>query len=1366
MSGVVKFVKKTVKSVVKGITKIVKGVVKGIVDVVSGVINFITQPFLGLLGGMPSMPDAASEAARQQGVTVTTQGSNVNIPVVYGYRQVGGAITFAETGSDNNKYLWVAYALSEGPVEGLREISIDDNPLPADIIPKLNNGQTVTVTSGKYKDRVQLQFSHGIFNATPSSSNIGSYSILKDAPSWKSSMVYNGVAVLFARYEWKKIETNEDAENNPFTGQIPAIKVGLLGRKLHSLTDGSTPENYSYDSSSNTTKYSYNPADVLLDYLRNPRYGKGLTNDDIDWDSFRTAANKCAQTVTYINGITGPIMTCNYVLDTGMTLFANVKTLLMGFRAYLPYSQGKYKLRIEDAGNATDITSGVATIVATFDEDNIQGPVTYSAVERTSKYNQVQINYVDPDKKFTVESVIYPETDSERQTYIDKDGGRVNKLEATFPTITNYAIAKDYARLLFNKSRYQESVTFTASSQALELEVGDNIYIQSKMLDFGTTPFRVVTMRINNDMTVDLGCVRNEDSLYPHTRVGEEDIVLPPYIPRGATIYYPAELGGYSVGLIPPSNAEVPIIFNPPRPYAIDPETTDSAGLQETIKVYGDYFYNGATVTFIGNDGTEYAASDVDFIGGSELYVNINASMSEANNPYDVKVTNPVAYGSLSGTLPDALLIDVSGASGNPDPGEPEIDPPEVEPPEDPTITPDPTDPPPVGPPPTNPPPVEPEPVITFDDFFEIDKVEYTVDGDLVYAELTGSQPDRADYKELIVYYKRYIASETVYQQTTVTTKPGANQPLTFRLGPLIKGRVNYQVKLRIKYTTGELSTYINTVYLDTSGAVVTTDPQDYPQIAETGWPSDPGEATKFRDTDFNTITAQTLLTGGNPKDPKEIQFTVKEDTFNNPANYDVTGIAYYVKASAASKWTRYERAFATPYVPGTDQTFTLDVFGSPAYPSIPSNAQQEYDIIFRFVHKDGTESTRQWRYETVKTEYGPFGTYNFNPLYGELAKKEKATDFNIEIVDPSAPSAASSMTVNLHAIETRKINNQNAIAFFINPPDASVQADWRGIRLRYRKVVPGTDPDFETYESTSTQLNVNGRHYLPLEIDYDDVYEWVITPMYSNAGARTDSTESLFGVGYIHNKQARDDYPSTGNWLESYNFKDMKTTQALKTIDEAFPAPANPLVDIVGWTVTRSGQSQAKEYYSLTFNHHAITNFSQLNIYRRSNLYGRVRDDNGVFFGYGRWEKVEITSVESSPDNTTVFLRPPLHEQEYDPYYVIGGTRGLFRNFALESINGYGAGDSDEFLIVVETTSGEANVGWFLPGANGLPGTTDILQGQRAREVTLSEYNNFNSVLEKNLNQAITRIAIADVKYNYRSSYANIVETTTPPIE
>jgi hypothetical protein len=1356
MSNVVKSIGKAIKGVVKGVVKVVTGVVKAVVDVVSSVVNFITQPFLGLLGGMPDMPSAEQESARQQGVLVTQQGSNVNIPVVYGYRQVGGTITFAETGADNNRYLWVAYALSEGPIEGLKELFIDDNQLPADIIPLLNNGQTVTINKGKYKDRVQLQFAHGIYNTTPSNSNIGTWSILQDAPSWKSTMAYNGVAVLFARYEWKKIETQEDADNNPFSGSIPAIKASILGRKVASLTIAS-PDSYTYVNA--PTRFSFNPAEILLDYLRNPRYGKGLTNDDIDWDSWKTAAAKCNQNVEYVSGKTGSILTCHYVLDTAQTIFANTKTLLAGFRGYMPFSQGKYKLRIEDAGDPTDITSGVATIVATFTEDNIQGPITYSAIERTSKYNQVSVSYVDPDKKWSVQSVIYPETDAERQVYIAKDGGRVNKLDVAFPTITNYAIAKDMARLLFNKSRYQESVTFTASSQALELEVGDNINIQSKMLDFNTIPWRIVSMKINNDMTVDLGCVRNEDTIYPHTRYGEEDIILPPYIPKGATIDYPATVT--IIGLNPPTNAVVPYVHQPPRIFSVSPTKTAGAGVND-ITVNGANFQTGITAKWIGDDGTEYTPGAVTRNGITQITVETTASMTDANQPYDLRVENSATYGSLTARFNNCLTVD---NVTEPVPEEPIQDPPVPETPEDPTITPDPSDPPDTGPDDvTNPPTPEPEPVVTYDDFVEFTRIDYTVEGDLVYANITGVQPDRNDYKELNIYYKRNIASDTVYQQMTVTTKPGANQPFTFRLGPLLKGRTPYVLISRVKYATGELSTVVNKIIINTSGAKTTEDPRDFVEQASTGWPSDPGEPNNATDNKIDKLEALTLTTGGVPRDPKELQITVRQDINNQAVNWNVNGIAYYYKSSSSTTWTRNEYTFSGNYVPGVEQTFTLDAdIGSPVYPSVPTPAQQNYDFIFRLKYNDGKESSEQIRVMGARTEYSALGAYAFDPFYTVYNYKEKSTAYDINLGDPSAPSAKTSMTIGLDQI-TATLSGTKQINFYVKPPEASVLADWRGIRFRYRKVVPGTDPEFEEYTSTNVGVSgISGLSVYPIEIEFDSTYEWILTPLYADSGTRSESTESLFGVGFVHRKQAAEEYPSTGNWLQSFNFKDMKTDKALKTIDEAFPAPADPIIKVVAWKQIQPTKNKvaSKNFYELTFDHRHLSGYSQLNVYRRIYNPGSMVGvpSGGLPGGVGAWEKVEVTETNGS-GNVTVQFRQPLiynYNYQFNPSVAASATNVLKSAYIKDTDVEMFPGNFDQFLLVVVDGSGEATKGLLLPQITGLPlsEAIDGLLTKRPEEVELSSFNAYDTDLDRNLNQARSYVQPTDTTMWYgRSSW------------
>lgn len=584
MSKVFKKIGKAISSVVKSVVKAVTSVVKAVVDVVSSVVNFVTQPFLGALGAVPDVPSASQEAERQQGVLLQSQGSNTDIPVVYGYRKIGGTVVFAETGSTNNKYLWVAYVLSEGPVEGIRDIFIDDYQLPANIVESINSGAVTNVQADRYKDRTQLQFFPGVYFSNVNNSTLGTTvknGIFSGAPSFKDTMDFNGMAVMFARYEWKDIKTQEDADNNPFSGSIPVLQVTMLGRKIASLTT-SNPSQYSYDSA--PIRYSTNPAEILLDYLRNPRYGKGLSNNDIDWTTWEQSAAKCNTEVTYVgSGIKGPILTCNFVLDTAQSILANTKTLLMNFRAYMPYVQGKYKLKIEDAGNPTDITSGAATIAATFTKDDLIGTVQYTGIEKSAKYNVVAVSYVDPDQKFSVQQVIYPETEAARQEYINLDGGRENKLEATFSGITNYAIAKDFARLLFNKSRRQETASITVSSKALELEPGDCIRFSANILDFGTTPWRIISFRLNDDLSVELGCVKNPDDIYPYTTVGEEDLVLPTYTPKGSSIYYPSVIPPYPIGLVPPTNAIQPAGY---APTTLVPATTPSPPSGNTDNTY------------------------------------------------------------------------------------------------------------------------------------------------------------------------------------------------------------------------------------------------------------------------------------------------------------------------------------------------------------------------------------------------------------------------------------------------------------------------------------------------------------------------------------------------------------------------------------------------------------------------------------------------------------------------------------------------------------------------------------------------------------------------------------------------------------
>ena len=1152
VSGVVN----VVKSVVKAVGSIVSGVVKAVGKVVSAVVNFVASPFMGLFG-TPDAPSDQAEAARQQGVLIQQEGSNVNIPVVYGYRKIAGTVVFAETGSTNNQYLWVAYVMAEGLVEGIREIYIDDNVLPADTAGRLNAGQIVDITdtTSKYAGRVKLQWFPGVYHNTASSTGIAAASICKDAPSWKPTMHYNGLAVLFARYEWKQISTQTDADNNPFGGGIPQVQVCLMGRRVASLAD-STSQNYTYGGTGYTERYSYNPAEILLDYLRNPRYGKGLTNSEIDWDSFRIAAAKCNTQVQYVTGISGPILTCHYVVDTGQTIFNNVKILLSNMRGYLPYVQGKYKLKIEDAGNPTDITSGSAYIVAAFTNDgrstatwttgtrNIMGDITYTGIERSAKYNQVVVSYVDPDQKWSVQQVVYPETETERQYYIGIDGGRENKAEITFPAITNYAIAKDYAKMIFNKSRLQDSCSFIGDSSCFDLEPGDNIYIDSKILRFGTEPtgtpaavqtqtkaipWRIVSIKLNNDYTFDISCVRNPDSVYPYTRVGEIDQVLPTYVPKGAQIYFPGTVRTPPVGLVTPNSAPWDTTGGTGGT-TTNPPVVNPGGGGTVTTVTGVGSISGTTLTVTSVTGTIQIGMYI--AGGTTLSnTQITAFLSGTVGgvgTYRVDKSQTVSSTSLTFSLTANT---------------------------------------------TNPVVVPPAPA-ALDTVINVNRISYALEGGNLMATLQFQQPSHAMYAGAIFYFRRL--TETFYKSVTSTDTPGAGQTVTVKIGPF---DTNYQheVVIRVRYSTGESSTRISRFQFVPAAFNPAADPTETIEVVAAGWTINTTPPPNARDTTmkaFLETSCTTILNSGLPYSPRRMSFTVTQETeFGAKRNYYIKGLNIYYKQSAKSVWKKAVYNFNQGYAEGTALTFTtqdttpiinLGAAYNTVLPATNPGATQQYDFIMRFSYVDDTESLFQMRAMQRYVEYSGLGLLLFNPFYGAggvgtgaLTYNERVSDWvatlpnGFIVQDTAAPGYvenALNISIDITGIYGAPggtTTKQMQVIF--TPPPLENRAEWAGLRV----ITINSGAAYSTRVSrdyTMSQITYNSQSntwYIFVNYDFYTSKEFVIIPLVYTAASGTTAVEAnnaFYGAGQI--------FYNNSNWLQYLN------VQKLTNVDEPSADP------------------------------------------------------------------------------------------------------------------------------------------------------------------------------------------------------------------
>lgn len=280
----------------------------------------------------PEVPDFGDSYQDnfEKGLLINKQSNDASIPVVYGERLVGGTRVFVETSGSDNTYLYIALVLSEGEISDISEIIIDDKTVTwsAD----LADNTQVTVNSS---DTNFYKNSESLITVEPHYGTDGqsSSSLLSTLSSWGANHKLSGLAYLAIRFKW-----NQDV----FSG-VPKIQAKVQGKKV-----------VSYNSSlvAQTAAYSTNPAWCLLDYLTNTRYGKGLSINEINLQTFYDASQICLTQVTpYSGGSDINIFDCNTAIDTSINIIDNVRELLKGCRGYLPYTAGKYELIIETTGS-------------------------------------------------------------------------------------------------------------------------------------------------------------------------------------------------------------------------------------------------------------------------------------------------------------------------------------------------------------------------------------------------------------------------------------------------------------------------------------------------------------------------------------------------------------------------------------------------------------------------------------------------------------------------------------------------------------------------------------------------------------------------------------------------------------------------------------------------------------------------------------------------------------------------------------------------------------------------------------------------------------------------------------------------------
>ena len=537
---------KAVTSVVKTVASVSKffGKYSGWISAIQigmMVISWLRKP------DTPDTPTMELQAEQNaKGVLLNKISANSPIPVVYGKRKIGGNMVFCETSGTDNEYLYMIFTLAEGQCESCEKIYIDDKEVTWS--GALTDGTERTVGSGDsnfYKDSASLisvTWYDGDDDQTYNTT-VGALS------SWTSNHRVRGISYLALKFKW-----NQDA----FSG-LPNVHALLKGRKVYdpNLDGTKTGGSGSHrEDTASTWAWSDNPVLCTLDYMRNSRFGMGIANSyfDDNYADWQTAADVCDVDVTpYTSASAIDLMDMNGVVDTKQKCIDILKMMINGFRGYLNYANGQYKVISESTGSAS----------ISLTEDNIIGGLKVSSMDRNSRYNRVIVTYINPDKNYQTDQAQFPPLDDSGLTSADRhatmktaDGGFLQEGRFDYPTITNSYQAQELAEVILRRSRNNLNVALRCDATGLDLMVGELVNVTHGTPSFSAKTFRVQGMQVNADLTVELQLTEYQASYYTFATQAQAATIPDTTLPNPFSVVAPAsvtltdELIEYSDGIV------------------------------------------------------------------------------------------------------------------------------------------------------------------------------------------------------------------------------------------------------------------------------------------------------------------------------------------------------------------------------------------------------------------------------------------------------------------------------------------------------------------------------------------------------------------------------------------------------------------------------------------------------------------------------------------------------------------------------------------------------------------------------------------------------------------------------------------------
>ena len=519
------FIKDVIDNVIDTVVDVVDEVVDTVVDVVEEVVSWVIPE-------MPELPEfnatpIDSQDLGTQGILLNKRKSDSSLPLLYGTRRVGGNIVWLAT-TDDNQYLYVVLALCEGQVARFTELYLDEQLYA-----------TYTGSDSTYGTATTISSKSNLTTPTPTTAptNSSNLSIETDHPMYKAVEVIDEVDTDIFPTEFIWFNGTDDGYDygDNFAGEFGVNRLGWINTfKGKGVCHALFRFKYNADAFTGLPKinfvirgklvntnlsgtsyaYSANPAYVLYDYLTSTRYGKGLSASDINTSSFTTAAGVCNTSVTPYSGASSQnLFETHTVLGSNTKIIDNVRTLVSPMRAFFTYTSGLYKVVVEGTGSsALSIT-----------EDMIVSGIQVVGEGKQNRYNRVTASFADKDTNYQSNQAIYPPRDETNvgasfkyATMLAADNNEELHFNMTLPATTDYYTAEDLAELVLKRSRAGLRISFSATSEAQNLIVGDIFQITHSGMGFSAKNFIVTGITLSTAGSVNINGVEYTADAYSY----------------------------------------------------------------------------------------------------------------------------------------------------------------------------------------------------------------------------------------------------------------------------------------------------------------------------------------------------------------------------------------------------------------------------------------------------------------------------------------------------------------------------------------------------------------------------------------------------------------------------------------------------------------------------------------------------------------------------------------------------------------------------------------------------------------------------------------------------------------------------------